>query len=191
MNSAVTWYDVLGVRPGASQEDIRAAWQARREALAPGLLSGAAPAVLAAADRAVQAVDEAGRVLGGDPAARASYDESIGVLRPGEGLEPPDAGPTGPDVTLGKRWTTADEEALEDPPIQPSHVAAPDVGGLFYHACVEVAGRAGLHVAPVQLTEHPMPVEGLVVAQTPDAGQRVHRDSTLTVQLWHPAEPDR
>ena len=119
MNSAVTWYDVLGVLPDASQQDIRAAWQAKREALAPGLLSGAAPAVLAAADRAVQAVDEAGRVLGGDPAARASYDESIGVLRPGEGLEPPDAGPTGPDVTLGKRWTTADEEALEDPPIQP------------------------------------------------------------------------
>lgn len=74
--SAVTWYDVLGVLPDASQQDIRAAWQARREALAPGLLGGAAPAVLAAADRAVQAVDEAGRVLGGDPAARASYDEA-------------------------------------------------------------------------------------------------------------------
>jgi hypothetical protein len=44
MNSAVTWYDVLGVLPDASQEDIRAAWQARREALTPGLLAGAAPA---------------------------------------------------------------------------------------------------------------------------------------------------
>lgn len=43
MNSAVTWYDVLGVLPDASQEDIRAAWQARREALAPGLLAGAPP----------------------------------------------------------------------------------------------------------------------------------------------------
>ena len=64
-------------------------------------------------------------------------------------------------------------------------------GGLFYHACVEVAGRAGLHVAPVQLTAHPMPVEGLVVAQAPAAGQRVHRDSTLTVQLWHPPGPAR
>lgn len=188
--SAVTWYDVLGVLPDASQQDIRAAWQARREALAPGLLGGAAPAVLAAAGRAVQAVDEAGRVLGGDPAARASYDEAIGVVRLGEGLEPPGAGPTGPDLTLGKRWTTADEQALANP-VQPSHVVAPDVGGLFYHACVEVAGRAGLHVAPVQLTAHPMPVEGLVVAQAPAAGQRVHRDSTLTVQLWHPPGPAR
>jgi len=189
MNSTVTWYDVLGVLPDASQDDIRAAWQARREALAPGLLDGAPPAVLAAADRAVRAVDEAGRVLGND-ATRTAYDADIGVTRPGEGLEPPDAGPTGPDVTLGKRWTTADQEALEDP-VRPAHVAAPDVGGLFYRACVEVAGRAGLHVASVTLTAHPMPVEGLVVGQEPAPGQRVHTDSTLTVQLWHPPEPGR
>lgn len=82
MNSAVTWYDVLGVLPDASQDDIRAAWQARREALAPGLLDGAPPGVLAAAGRAVQAVDEAGRVLG-DAAARTAYDADIGVTRPG------------------------------------------------------------------------------------------------------------
>lgn len=188
MSSAVTWYDVLGVLPDASQQDIRAAWQARREALAPDLLAGATPAVLAAAGRAVRAVDEAGRVLGA-AATRESYDADIGVLRPGEGLEPPGVGPTGPDITLGERWTTADEAALQGAPDPSPHVVAPDVGGLFYHACVEVAGRAGLHVAPVQLTAHPMPVEGLVVAQTPAAGQRVHRDSTLTVQLWHPPEP--
>jgi hypothetical protein len=35
-----------------------------------------------------------------------------------------------------------------------------------------------------------MPVEGLVVGQRPAPGQRVHRDSTLTVRLWHPPEPD-
>ncbi len=58
----------------------------------------------AAADRALGAVDEAGRVLG-DAAARTSHDEDIGVVRPGEGLEPPNAGPTGPNVTLGKRYT--------------------------------------------------------------------------------------
>ena len=188
-NSTVTWYDVLGVLPDATQGDIRAAWQARREALAPGLLDGAPPDVLAAADRAVQAVDEAGRVLG-NAATRTAYDADIGVTRPGEGLVKPGSGPTGPNVTLGKRWTTADEEALEDP-VRPTHVAAPDVGGLFYRACVEVAGRAGLHVAPVALTAHPMPVEGLVVGQEPAPGQRVHTDSTLTVQLWHPPEPDR
>lgn len=189
MNSATTWYDVLGVLPDATIEDIHAAWQARRGALAPDLLAGAPPAVLAAADRAVKSVDEAGRVLG-EPAARESYDAEIGVIRSGEGLVKPGSGPTGPDVTLGTRWTTADEEALRDP-VRPSHVMAPDVGGLFYRACVEVAGRAGLHVAPVTLTERPMPVEGLVVGQTPAPGHRVHAGSTLTVQLWHPAEPGR
>lgn len=189
MTSVVTWYDVLGVLPDATTEDIRAAWQARRTALAPDVLAGAPPAVLAAAHRAVKSVDEAGRVLG-DPAARAAYDADSGVSRPGEGLVQPGSGPTGPDITLGERWTTANEEALQDP-VRPSHVVAPDVGGLFYRACMEVAGRAGLHVAPVALTARPMPVEGLVVAQTPAPGHRVHADSTLTVQVWHPAEPDR
>jgi len=190
MTGNVTWYDVLGVLPDATTDDIRAAWQARRDALGPGLLAGAPSDVLAAADRAVQSVDEAGRVLG-DPASREAYDAGAGVTRPGEGLEPPGAGPTGPDVTLGKRWTTADEEAVEDPLVRPSHVLAPDVGGLFYHACLEVAGRVGLHVNPVRLTAHPMPVEGLVVGQSPAPGHKVHVGSTLTVQLWHPAEPGR
>jgi hypothetical protein len=47
----------------------------------------------------------------------------------------------------------------------------------------------GLHVAPIRLTPHPMPVDGLVVGQTPAAGERVRRDGTLTVQVWHPSEP--
>ena len=51
--------------------------------------------------------------------------------------------------------------------------------------------RAGLHVASVALTERPMPVEGLVVGQTPAPGDRVHTGSTLTVQVWHPPEPAR
>ena len=184
-NYAVTWYDVLGVLPDATPDDIRAGWQARREALAPALLAGAPPDVLAAAGRAGQEVDEAARVLM-DAATRHAYDVDIGVVRPGEGLEPPGAGPTGPDVTLGERWTTADAAALEGAPGPPSRVVTPDVGGLFYHACVAAAGRAGLHLATVQLTAHPMPVEGLVVRQAPAPGHRVHAGSTLTVQLWHP-----
>jgi hypothetical protein len=55
---------------------------------------------------------------------------------------------------------------------------------------MEVAGRLGLHVAPIRLTPHPMPVDGLVVGQTPVPGERVRRDSRLTVQVWHPSEPD-
>jgi hypothetical protein len=188
MMSGITWYDVLGALPDAPPEDIRAAWQERKAALAPAALAGAPPDVLPAADRARQLADQAWGVLA-DPAARAAYDEEIGFARPGEGLAPPGRGPSGPDVSLGHGWSTADEESLEPYSDPPSRVLVPDVRGLLYGACLEVAGRLGLHVATVRLTSHPMPVDGLVVGQTPDPGERVHRNSTLTVQVWHPSEP--
>ena len=121
LTSVITWYDVLGVLPDAPLEDIREAWQARREALQPGLLAGAPPDALSAADGARQAVAEAWRVLA-DPAARESYDEQIGFSRPGEGLDPHRRGP----------------ERL-------SRVVVPDIRGLFYGACLDVVGRVGLH----------------------------------------------
>ena len=189
MTALVTWYDVLGVLPDAPPDDIREAWQGRMAALQPDMLAGVPPEVRSAADQARQAVEEAGRVLA-DPAARESYDEEIGFARPGEGLAPPWRGPSGPDVRLGEGWSRADEEALEPYPDPPSRVVVPDVMGLFYGACMEVAGRVGLHVDPVRLTSRPMPVEGLVVGQTPAAGERVRRASRLTVRLWHPSEPD-
>jgi hypothetical protein len=185
MTGDPTWYDVLGVLPDAEPDDIRAAWQARQAALDPGLLAGAPPDVQSAADRARHAVAEAWGVLA-DPAARRAYDEQAGLARPGEGLAAPYRGPSGPDVGLGAGWSTADEEALEPYSSPPSRVVVPDVRGLFYQVGMDVAGRAGLRVVPVRLTPRPMPVEGLVVGQTPPPGERVHRDSTLTLQLWHP-----
>jgi hypothetical protein len=188
MASIITWYDVLGVLPDAAPDDIREAWQERNALLQAATLAGASPEVLVAADRARQAVQEAWRVLA-DPAARESYDEKAGFVRPGEGLASPGRGPLGPDVGLGPGWSTADEEALEPYPGRASRVVVPDVRGLFYRACTDVAGRVGLRVAPVRLTPHPMPVEGLVVGQAPAPGERVRHDSTLTVRLWHPPEP--
>ena len=189
MMSVITWYDVLGVLPDAPPEDIHATWQARRAALQPGALAGAPPDVLSAADRARQVVEEAWGVLG-DPVVRERYDEEIGFARRGEGLAPPGRGPSGPDVSLGEGWSTADEESLEPYSDRHARVVVPDVTGLFYRVCMEVAGRLGLHVAPIRLTPHPMPVDGLVVGQTPVPGERVHRNSRLTVQIWHPSEPD-
>src|ERR1700683_1975990 len=171
MMSGITWYDVLAALPDAPPEDIRAAWQERKAAPQPAALAGAPRDVLRAADRARKLVDQAWGVLA-DPAARASYDEEIGFARPGEGLAPPGRGPLGPDVGLGQGWSTADQEALEPSPDPPSRVLVPDVTGLFYQACTEVAGRLGLHVAPIRLTPHPMPVDGLVVRQTPAPRQR-------------------
>jgi len=188
MTRLITWYDVLGVLPDATPDDIREAWQARTAVLEPDILAGATPDVLFAAQRARKALEEAWRVLA-DPAVRESYDEDIGFLRPGEGLASPSRGPLGPNVNLGQKWSTADDEAMEPYPDRPSRVMVPDVRGLFYRACMDVAGRIGLHLAPIRLTPDPMPVEGLVVGQSPAPGKRVHRDSTLTVQLWHPPKP--
>jgi hypothetical protein len=182
MPSVVTWYDVLGVLPDAGPYEIRDAWNARNALLQPGPLAAAPSDVQTAADRARQTVEEAWRVLA-DPAARESYDEQIGVVRLGGGLRPPGAGPSWSDDDPG-------EEMPEPYSDRPSHVVVPDVAGLFYGACMDVAGRVGLHVNPIRLTARPMPVDGLVVGQTPAPGKRAHRDSMLTVQVWHPSEPD-
>ena len=71
-------------------------------------------------------------------------------------------------------------------PGPPRRVIVPDVRGLFYPVCLQIAGRAGLRIKRIQLTEHPMPVEGLVVGQSPRPATKAHRGSELTVQVWHP-----
>jgi PASTA domain len=62
----------------------------------------------------------------------------------------------------------------------------PDVRGLFTGPCLRFIGDRGLHVEVVRLTQNPMPVEGLVVDQSPLPDRRVRRSSTMTVQVWHP-----
>jgi hypothetical protein len=69
----------------------------------------------------------------------------------------------------------------------PRRIPVPDVRGLFYTVCVEVAGRRDLRVTAVRLTEHPMPVDGLVVDQSPLPPAKVHRAGALTVVVWHPS----
>ena len=64
-------------------------------------------------------------------------------------------------------------------------VAVPDVRGLFYPVCVEVARRHRLQVTAIRLTQRPMAVDGLVVDQDPPPGT-VRRGGRLTVQIWHP-----
>ena len=65
-------------------------------------------------------------------------------------------------------------------------IPIPDVRGLFYDVFVGVVGRLDLQITFVQLTEHPMLVEGLVVGQSPGPPVKIHRRGELTVQVWHP-----
>jgi beta-lactam-binding protein with PASTA domain len=76
---------------------------------------------------------------------------------------------------------------LAPPPAPSRRVVVPDVRGLFAGQCLRAAGVAGLRLKTVQLTANPMPVEGLIVGQSPPQGSKVRRSATLTVQVWHPA----
>jgi len=69
MGPVTTWYDILGVLPGASAEKIKREYDAKRSLLLPELISGAPSDVLVAVRRAEGILDAAWRVLG-DPVSR-------------------------------------------------------------------------------------------------------------------------
>jgi curved DNA-binding protein CbpA len=83
--SAFTCYDLLGVLPGASTQQISDAYTSKMSLLQPARLAGAPSQVIGAASRARQMLYWAWRALG-DPASRLSYDESTGIRRVGDGL---------------------------------------------------------------------------------------------------------
>ena len=198
MQPVVTWYDVLDVMPGASMEEIQSKYEARASLLRPEFIAGAPSAVITAVSRAQQLLDTARDVLG-DPATRARYDAVVGIRRSGGGLAPeasfpsePGWGPEDFDFVAGAKEAEllgglmALTDWLAPHPGPPRRVTVPDVRGLFYPVCLQIAGRAGLRIRSIQLTEHPMPVEGLVVGQSPRPATKARRDSELTVQVWHP-----
>jgi hypothetical protein len=194
----ITWYDILDVLPGASADQIEQAYDAKASLLRPPLISGAPSKVVTAASRAEAILDAARRVLG-DPANRERYDEAAGLRQSGQGLAEIENVPTEPG------WGSADFDFATGPPgaevlgavmaltdwltphpHPPRRIPVPDVRGLFYAVCLEVAGRLGLQITAVRLTEHPMPVDGLVVDQSPLPPAKLHRGGALTVQVWHP-----
>ena len=174
MPEPVTWYDVLGVSRGASAVTLRRAHDERllqlRSYFPPALpaplalpLTPARPPdapspVASAASRAAAAVEQAWLVLG-DCEQRKRYDARLGRYPP-----------VPPRRRLMRR-----------------RLIVPDVRGLFYRPSQAVAAMAGLRLAVVRLTPDPLPVEGLVVGQSPSPGQTARYQSTLTVQVWHPA----
>ena len=196
--NGITWYDILGVLPGASADTIQQAYDAKASLLRPPLISGAPSKVLAAAARAQAILDAARRALA-DPADREHDDQTAGERRDGRGLVQAEDVPSEPgwgpadfdfaagqpgEEALGALMALTDWLAPQAHP--PRRIPVPDVRGLFYAVCLEVAGRLDLKVTAVRLTEHPLPVDGLVVDQSPLPPAKVRRASTLTVQLWHP-----
>jgi len=198
LEPAFSWYDVLGVLPGASAGKIQRTYDAKMRLVGPEMISGAPSTVVKAASRAQDILGAAWRVLG-DPAARERYDQEAGFRPSGEGLTgsgnvpsdpgwgPADfsyAGGRGPMEVLGSLMALTDW--LAPHPHPPARVGVPDVRGLFHEVCLEVAGRFGLQVRAIRLTERPMAVDGLVVDQSPVPPATIRRTRPLTVQVWHP-----
>jgi hypothetical protein len=201
MERAITWYEVLGVLPGAEPDKIRRKYDERTSLLRAEMIAGAPSNVLTAVGRARNFLDTALEILG-DPAGRNRYDEAAGFHRKGlaptgsfassSWHDPSDsgiAGELGGDVLGGLLSLSG---FLGPGPRRPSRVPVPDVRGLFYDVCMEVVGRLGLRVRSVQLTPHPMPVDGLVVDQAPRAPGKLRRGETVMAHVWHPPiRPDR
>jgi PASTA domain len=158
----VTWYDVLGVTSGASAVTLRRAHDERLLQLR-SYFTRPTSAPKTRADAPFPVASAAAR-------AAAAVEEAWLVLGDPEQRKRYDA-------LLGLRPPTPARRRL----------IVPDVRGLFYRPSQAIAAMAGLRLAVVRLTPDPLPVEGLVVGQSPDPGQTVRYQSTLTVQVWHPA----
>jgi curved DNA-binding protein CbpA len=196
MRAGITWYDLLGALPDASSEEIRQAYDAKAGLLRPEPLSGAPSTVVTAAAMAQGIIDAAWRVLG-DPVSRRRYDEAAGLWGSGGGLGQPGdypagSGLPGSDFAAGNpgaevlRGLGALNLWLARHPEYQRRIPVPDVRGLFYDVFAGVVGRLDLQITFVQLTEHPMQVEGLVVGQSPGPPVKIHQRGELTVQVWHP-----
>jgi curved DNA-binding protein CbpA len=196
MRAGITWYDLLGALPDASSGDIQQAYDAKAGLLQPALLSGAPSAVVTAAARAQGIIDAALAVLG-DPVRRQEYNEAAGLWGSGGGLDQLGDYPAGSG--LPESDFAADNPGAEvlrslgalniwlyQHPEYQRRIPVPDVRGLFYDVFVGVVGRLDVEITFVQLTEHPMLVEGLVVDQSPRPPAKIHQRGELTVQVWHP-----
>lgn len=196
MESGITFYEVIGVLPGAEPHRLKRDYEARSGLLRPDMIAGAPSNVLTAVTRAQDLLGEAWRVLS-DPERRRRYDVAAGLRRTGGGLgepgsspsetefDPDDLGPAGELVADAAGGLLVLFGGRVRRPQRRGPTAVPDVRGLFTGTCREVARRHGLEVTAVRLTERPMPVEGLVVSQDPAPGARC-RGGRLTVQVWHP-----
>ena len=197
MRPDITWYDLLGALPDAPAEDIQRAYDAKAGLLRPELLSGASSTVVTAAARAQGIIDAARQVLS-DPVSRQRYDEAAGLWgSSGGGLSEPMDAPA-------RSGLPDSDFAADNPGAEVLHglgalnlwldrhsdyqrrIPVPDVRGLFYDVFAAVVGRLDLQITFVQLTEHPMPVEGLVVGQSPGPPAKMHPRGELMVQVWHP-----
>jgi curved DNA-binding protein CbpA len=105
----LTLYDVLGVAADATGDELRAAYLARARRLHPDRLIDADPGERVRAEREMQALNEAWRVLG-HPPRRREYDRRLAGAEGGEPAVPFEPGEPGEPGE-----PTADELGWVDP----------------------------------------------------------------------------
>jgi hypothetical protein len=175
MGNGITWYDILEVLPGASPDEIQYAYDSKVSLLRPEMVAGTPSMVLDAVACGQRILDEARRVLC-DPGSRERYDAYLRTSGTGLGES------ASSDLDIDRLAPRQDSW---------QRITVPDVRGLFYSVCLDFVSRLNLGLKEVRLTEHPMPVEGLVVGQSPAPLAKAHRSSELTIQVWHPPEQQR
>ena len=80
----MNYYEVLGIAPGASADEVTDAYLTKAERMNPERFSGDPPDVVSAVKRASVAIEAAWHVLG-DPSSRAAYDTGLNAeLAPGD-----------------------------------------------------------------------------------------------------------
>lgn len=191
-------YEVFGVAPGATTEEIHARYVAKVRMLDPSCHAGADPEVLVLARRAQERLHQAWKTLR-DASSRRCYDEMLGEASDGHQEpenslgHPPLSSPSwanipAPSGRLGALLAVpaAVADWLAPRPHRPRKVVVPEFLTMNVSQTSVIALRADVRLQVVRLTENPAPTDGIVVDQDPSPGTTVRRGSTVRLPVLHP-----
>src|SRR5437016_4169761 len=96
------YYRILGVRPDATRDEIKEAWNFSAKAFHPDKFAGSSPRQQVVAEERTKAINEAYEVLS-DPVRRANYDWQYARERSTNAAAPPPSPPPPPPPSTAQR----------------------------------------------------------------------------------------